>query len=197
MGTITSPGFGFVSCGGCGECGECGERGKRGKRGHRGHRGHQGATGPTGPSSTGFTGPTGPAASSPGGLLKFSGVVAPAVEGSVVSFLADWGVGLGIGSVISTAPAYPLAVQHDVRNLAVRVLGAIVGLPGGTIVFELLRNGVPVPGFSITFTVGGPVGNQVVIVGPVTFFIGDRLDLQATATGITAAVDVSATIGIE
>jgi hypothetical protein len=165
---------------------ECGERGKRGKRGHRGHHGPTGPTGPTG--STGL---------SSGGLLKFSGVVAPSGEGVLDSFLADFGVGLGVGSVISLAPAYPIAVQHNVRNLAVRVLDTIVGNPGGTIVFDLLQNGNPVPGFEVTFTVGGPIGNKIAIAGPTTFLVGDRLDLRARATGITAPVDVSATIGIE
>jgi hypothetical protein len=123
--------------------------------------------------------------------------VAPAVEGTVVSFLADFGIGLGAAGILSTAPSYPLATQHDVRNMAVRVLNGIVGTPGGAVTFELLRNGSPVPGFVAVFTVGGPVGNQLIHAGPVSFAEGSRLDLRATATGVTAPVNVSASIGIE
>jgi hypothetical protein len=169
---------------------DCDDERERGKRGRRGHRGHRGPTGPTGPTSS--------PGSSGGGLLKFSGVVAPASEGgSVDSFLADFGVGLGAGDVLSLAPSYPIAVQHNVRNLAVRVLNTILGTPGGSVVFDLLRNGNPVAGFEITFPVGGLIGNQVVIAGPTTFLVGDRLDLRARATGVTAPVNVSATIGVE
>lgn len=132
-----------------------------------------------------------------GSLLKFSGVVAPAVEGVVTSFLADFGVGLGVAGILSTAPSYPLAIAHSVRNLAVRVIDGIIGLPGGSVTFELLRNGNPVPGFLAVYTVGGPIGNQIILAGPEAFSVGDRIDIRATAIGVTVPVDVSATIGIE
>jgi hypothetical protein len=130
-------------------------------------------------------------------LLKFSGVVAPATEGFVDSFFADFGTGLGNAGILGLAPSYPFAVTHDVRNLAVRVITALIGDPTGEITFDLLRNGSPVPGFSLSFFVGGPAGNQLAVAGPVTFGSGDRLDLRARATGISAPVNVSATIGIE
>lgn len=201
----------FGSC----ENGERGERGERGKRGHhgergeRGERGHTGptgptgATGPTGPTgstgatgTTGAIGPTGPLPADFGGLLKFCGVVAPAPETTEVSFLADWGVGRGTAAVLqSSSPAYPFAVQRLVRNLAVRIISGVTGSPGGTLVFDLLENVSVV--FSVTWTVGDPIGNLPLVVGTQTFFPGDRMDLRVTATGITSFVDVSATVGVE
>src|SRR5512143_325815 len=194
--------------------GERGERGKRGERGERRHRGHQGDTGPTGPTGptgftgptgptgdvgpTGFTGPTGPQPNDLGGLLKFCGVVAPSAEGPpAVSLLADWGVGKGAVGVIdaSTDLAYAFAVQRVVRNLQIRILSLPSGITGGTIVFDLLRNGSVV--LSVTWTVGDPTGNLPLVLGAVTFAQGSRLTLQATATGITSFVDVTATVGIE
>lgn len=200
------------NCEGEGERGERGERGKRGHRGERGHRGHQGDTGPTGPTGstgptgptgptgdvgpTGFTGPTGPQPNDLGGLLKFCGVVAPAPEASVESFLADWGVGQGASAALTvSAPSYPFAVSRVVRNLAVRIISPVTGVTGGTIVFDLLRNGNPV--LSVTWTVGDLIGNLPLVSGTVTFAQGTRLDLRATANGITSAVDVSATVGVE
>lgn len=115
----------------------------------------------------------------------------------MVSYLTDFGVGRGAAGVLSEAPSYPFAVAHDVRNLAVRVITPLVGSPGGAILFELLQNGTVVPGFNIVFLVGGSIGNQVVIAGPAPFSEGSRLDLRATAAGITNFVDASATLGIE
>ena len=106
-----------------------------------------------------------------------------------------------IGGVPKTADTLSVA---DVRHVfetssdasavrdCVRVLGT-----GGSITFELLRNGTAVPGFIAVFVVGGLIGNQVIIAGPALFSQGDRLDLRATADGISNLVDVSATIGIE
>jgi hypothetical protein len=152
------------------------KRGKRGKRGHRGHRGHRGLDS--------------------GGLLKFSGVVAPAVEGALVTYLTDFGVGLGSGSMITTAPSYPVAVPHNLRNLSTNLLGAVVPV-GGSILVELLKNGIPVPGFTITY---GPGENGVksVVAGPVAFAIGDRFDIRVTASALVLiAENLSATVGVE
>lgn len=176
-----------------GDRGPRGHRGEEGERGHRGHRGHDGETGPTG-----ATGATGFAA---GGLLKFSGVVAPALElAPVVSYLEDWGIGVGVGAIISTAPRYPVAVAHNLRNMATNLLPGFVTpiIPlGGAILIELLRNGVPVPGFSITYG-PGESGVKSVLAGPAAFAIGDTFDMRATVSGTVAVdVDVSATVGVE
>ena len=53
---------------------------------------------------------TGPTAPTSGGLLKFAGVVAAAPTTPAVSFLTDFGVGLGAAGVIRESPAYPFAV---------------------------------------------------------------------------------------
>lgn len=177
----------------------------RGKRGKRGHRGPEGPTGPTGPAgsgsagSTGATGPTGPGGGGgggSGGLLKFSGLVAAPEGPTLDSFLADWGANL-LAPAIATPMSYPVAIQRTVQNMSVNVLdGAILGDPGGTVVFNLLKNGAPVAGFSITFLVGGPTGVQTAVAGPVTFLPGDTLDLRATATSVIQEINVSATVGL-
>ena len=166
------------------------KRGKRGKRGHRGHRGHRGPEGPPGPAGT-----------ASGGLLKFSGTVAPAVEGGlVVSFLEDYGAGVasfqGV-TPVSLAPSYPIAVARNLRNMATNLLLGFVVPDGGQIVIELLQNGVSVPGFVITYT-GGETGIKSVLAGPAAFAIGDTFDLRVSVTGgVVDTVDLSATVGVE
>lgn len=157
--------------------------GKRGKRGKRGHRGEQGEPGPIGPSGLGL-----------GGLLKFSGVVDASVEGTIVSYLADTGVGVGDVSVITVAPDYPVAIVRNLVNLATNVLEAIS--INGTLTIELLKNGVAVPGFVITYT-GGQSGIKTVTAGPVAFAIGDTFDLRLTASFLAVGVDVTATVGVQ
>lgn len=189
-----SPGCGDVDCED--ERGERGERGKRGERGERGKRGHRGERGE--PGFSGATGPTGPAGSAvaSGGLLKFAGVVAPAAELlPVASFLEDFGTGLGAGSIISLAPDYPVAIPRTFVNMATNLLLGFTVPIGGSIIFELLRNGAPVPGFTITYG-AGQTGIQAIAAGPVTFAIGDTFDVRVTVSGtITLPVNVSATIG--
>jgi len=170
------------------DCDGDGGRGKRGKRGHRGHTGPAGETGPAGP--------VGPAGS--GGLLKFSGFAAGALSGlvPVASFLADSGAGIGVGSILLLAQGYPEAIARSLRNLAVNIFGFTVP-PLGSIVVELLQNGVPVPGFSVTYNTGDS-GIKTVVAGPAPYAIGDTFDLRVTTTGILAAgVNVSATVGVE
>jgi hypothetical protein len=161
---------------------ERGERGKRGKRGHRGHRGHRGPEGPPGSAS--------------GGLLKFSGVAA--VSGGLVpvtSFLADTGVGAGIG-VLLTPPRYPVAVSHSLRNLATNVQLTAPIPPGGSIVIELLKNGVGT-GIFTTYSAGSTGGIKTA-TGVVSYAIGDTFDLQVTTTNLAEmTVNVSATVGVE
>jgi hypothetical protein len=158
------------------------ERGKRGKRGKRGH-----------------TGPPGPAGSASGGLLKFSGVIAPAGEGPVASYLEDWGVGVGIGGIIDTAPSYPVAVAHSLVNMATNLLGGVVVPGGGTITFDLVKNLATVPVVIATIVYGaGDSGIKSVLFGPTPFAIGDTFDLRVTTTGtVEVAIDASATVGVE
>ncbi len=153
-----------------------------GKRGRRGKRGHRGKRGPTS-----------------GGLLKFSGVAAPAGEGGspLASFLEDSSVGVSIGAIIAPSPAYPVAVAHDFRNMATNLFFGLVVPTGGLIVIELLRNGAAVPGFIITYG-SGESGVKSVLAGPAAFAIRDTFDIRVTTSGtIAAPVDISATIGVE
>lgn len=174
------------------ECDDDCEDGKRGKRGKRGHRGHEGPEGPPGP--------PGPPATASGGLLKFSGNVAGALDVvSADSFLADEGVGFSAG-IIVVAPSYPVAVQHNFRNMATNLLRGFVVPDGGLIVIDLLQNGVAVPGFQITYGPGegGLDGRKSVIAGPVTFAIGDTFDVRVTTSGsVAVTLEMSATIGVE
>jgi hypothetical protein len=163
---------------------------KRGKRGKRGHRGHRGPTGPTGPA--------GPGSATGSGLLKFSGTADANSESTIVSYLADSGVGVGTVPFITVAPAYPVAIARSLVNFATNVLGTVIIPPSGSIVIELLKNGVPVPGFSISYGPLGPTsGIKTVAAGPVAFAIGDTFDVRVTTTDIAAGIDVSATVGVE
>jgi len=147
------------------------------KRGKRGKRGRQG---PPGPSS--------------GGLLKFSGLLRFG-QGEIISFLAD------ANANNSFFVNYPVAVTHSLRNLATNLLYTI--LPNeGTIVIDLLKNGIPVPGFSITYG-PGETGIKQVLAGPEIFVEGPptTFDLRITATDIfnedADPINLSATIGVE
>lgn len=158
---------------------DCGERGERGRRGRRG--------------------PTGPAGPAAGGLLKFSAVATPSGEGGLptTSYLADTGFGFSAGPFF-VAPNYPVAVAHSLVNMATNLLQGFVIPTGGSMVFELLRNGVPVPGFTITYG-PGESGVKSVLAGPQAYAVGDTFDIQVTTSGaaISAGVDVSATVGVE
>ena len=93
-----------------------GRDGRDGRDGATGATGVTGATGATG--ATGVTGATGPTAPTAGGLLKFAGVVAAAPTTPAVSFLTDFGVGLGAASSdngkISSIAARSLIIRNRV-----------------------------------------------------------------------------------
>jgi hypothetical protein len=163
---------------------DCDDEGKRGKRGKRGPRGHDGATGPAGPST---------------GLLKFSGSVAVfgQLPGPGVSYLADPGVGLGGASVLLFPPSYPVSVAGSLRNLAVNIFGFVVP-QNGTILVELLQNGVPVPGFAITY-VQNETGIKTLAAGPTPYAVGSTFDLRVIVNveaSFAPTLDMSATIGL-
>jgi len=150
------------------------ERGKRGKRGRQG---------PPGPAS--------------GGLLKFSGPAAVEPESQVVSFLADSGAE---GASAQDDPlGYPVAVAHNLRNMAVNIGAFVVPLIVGSIIIELIKNGGPlaVPGFTITYGPGG-TGIMSVLAGPELFAIEDTFDLRVTTFNVgSVEVEMSATVGVE
>jgi hypothetical protein len=185
-----------------GEGGERGERGERGKRGKRGHDGHDGAAGPTGPTgptgSTGLTGPTGPQAATFGALLKFSGRAAGVDSESGtdgISFLPDSGFGFSV-SPIFTPEDYPVAVAHNVRNMAVNLVGFVVP-QGGQVIVDLLLDGAVVPGFTIPFIFGDP-SLKTILAGPALFAIGQVFNVRVTTKGtVTETVNTSVTIGVE
>lgn len=155
---------------GCTDCDDDDDDDERGKRGKRGHRG-----------------PPGPAAAA-SGLLKFSGNV----NGTSPNFLADSGIGLASnGDPLN----YPDAIARSLRNLATNLPFFTVPL-GGSMVIELLQNGVPVPGFVVTYAVG-ETGIKTVAAGPAAFAIGDTFAVRVTSSGFVPATVVLATVGVE
>jgi hypothetical protein len=162
------------------------------ERGRRGRRGHAGSTGPTGPTGTaGLAGPQGiPGPGGSGGLLKFSGVGQATTDTPGVAFLAD--LGFATGTVLTEPPGYPMPVARSVRGFAAHVSTALV--EGTTIDVGLLRNGVLVPGFVLTFVAAGV---QSVDPGTVGLAPNDILDVEVVGTGGDQSFNVAAMVGIE
>ena len=113
-------------------------------------------------------------------ILKFSGVP-QAGSGSVVSFLVD------DGPVVASldASSYPIAGRLRARSVAVNLLGGVTPPPGATLVLQLFKNGVGVPGFAVTYE-PGQTGVQIVRASA-SFEPGDTLDLAAIATGFSGS----------
>lgn len=153
--------------------------GPRGRKGARGPRGHQGPVGPTGP------------AGASAGLLKFSGAVLSTDSG--ITFLADSGIPLAPST---TALAYPLATAQSLKNITANLSSTVP--PEATVIFDLLQNGVPVAGFTVTY-IAGESGIKSALAGPVAFAIGDTFDLRVTISPVNLFEGdplVSATIGL-
>lgn len=131
-----------------------------------------------------------------GGLLKFSGVANILTdEGPVVSYLADAGVGPGI-PFVTLPPSYPVAIKRKLQNFAVNLSGAVIA--SGTLLVELLQNGTPLSGFSVTYSTGQS-GIKTVQTSSVDAPIGSTFDVRVTATGtsgVAGYVNLSATVGI-
>lgn len=89
-----------------------------------------------------------------------------------------------------------MAVAHSLVNLATNLDLTVPAL--SSIVVELLQNGVPVPGFTITY-LPGESGIKSVVAGPQPYAIGDAFDLRVTASNVTSGgpVSISATVGVE
>jgi hypothetical protein len=129
-----------------------------------------------------------------GGLFKFSGTAAPSPDPDVseVSYLADWGAGIGDGAILTTPPSYPVADPISIRSLATNVMGTVP--EGGSVLIELLKNGVAVPAFSIGYS--GTSGILSLSFGvPVPFAIEDTFDLRVTTQGVAGPISVTATLG--
>ena len=215
-----------------GERGERGERGKRGHRGHDGHDGDTGATGPTGPTGymgptgttgstgdtgltgptglTGGEGPTGPSGLGSGDLLKFCGRIFPLLPDGI-SRLPDSIQGSSITGTVNegdTNYEYPIASARTFVSMAVHVLA-----PGnsdipfsvpddGLIQVQLVKNGVLVPGFIITFTSIDSAIQTLSVAPPTPFVPGDAYALQVHTFGFgfspgaaQSGFKLSATIG--
>jgi hypothetical protein len=115
------------------------------------------------------------------------------VEGIVVSYLADTGVGVGLVPVIATPPDYPVAIARSLVNFATNVLETVS--IDGVLTITLLKNGVAVPGFVTTYT-GGQTGIKTALAGPVAYAIGDTFDVEVSSNTIAIPLDVSATVGV-
>ena len=146
-----------------------------------------GVTGATG--NTGATGAIG--SSSSRGIAKFSGVLGP--NGNM--FLADTGtVPINPSNIF---PAYPSPSPRNLFNLAVN-LGEFVVPEAGSFIFEVLANGVFIPGYSITFN-PGDTGVKSLLFGPVFVPANGTFAIRATPSNGTTSVQipVSALIEIE
>jgi hypothetical protein len=97
-------------------------------------------------------------------FLKFSGMT---LVGQ--SFLAD----TGNGPTSSVPHAYPVPAPFETRTMSATIFSTIP--TGGSMTIQCVRNGVPVPGFSITFN-GGETGTKSVTQN-VPFAEGDTIGL--------------------
>ena len=148
--------------------------------------GPTGATGATG--AVGATGATGPA-SLFAAALKFSGDIAtPPLDTPV--FLADGGA--AAGSATTTPQNYPIGEPTTAVRLSTFVDPATPVAPGGTVTFQLYRNGANV-GTPIVY--GPGTFGFASVVDPVPYAPGDTLDVGVVSTGAAAALlDVAATV---
>lgn len=122
------------------------------------------------------------------GLLKFSGQASTAG----ISFLADGGP----GTPVTSAPSYPVARRKlRLKNLAVNLLG-FTPPSGVSLTVQLLKNGSPVSGFSVTYE-AGDTGVLSTKTKRVKLSRDDTFDLQVSLAGIGVLprfVNLSATI---
>lgn len=181
--------------GATGNTGPTGPQGLLGPTGPQGVQGLQGVPGPAG--SSGATGAMGATGGDGGALLKFSGLTAPALLGETIpAYLADGlAGGLSVVDVLSVAPDYPLPASRSFSSLAINLRGSII-VAATTITFDLLRNGIPVPGFQIVYSgAGTATGIQIVNPALANFVAGDTLNLRATTDGLLAIpISVSAVL---
>ena len=115
-------------------------------------------------------------------ILKFSGLI----SGNGTSFLTDGGPDTATSS---TPPRYPLPEKFKARLLTCNLLDGATPPPGGSCVCQLVKNGVPVPNFTITY-LPGQTGVARLFAGKkgVTFRSGDTLGLAMIATGFSGSV---------
>jgi hypothetical protein len=97
-------------------------------------------------------------------FLKFSGMT---LVGQ--SFLAD----TGNGPTSNVPHAYPVPAPFKTGTMSATIFTTIP--VGGSMTIQCVRNGVPVPGFSITFN-GGDIGTKSV-TQRVPFAKGDTIGL--------------------
>ena len=191
-----------------GYTGPTGPTGPTGYTGPTGSTGDTGSTGPTG--STGGEGATGPSGLGSGDLLKFCGRIFPLTPDGV-SRLPDSIQGSSItGTIIEgdTNYEYPIASARTFVSMAVHVLApGDSDLPfsvpsGGLIEVQLVKNGVLVPGFIITFTQVDGALQTLSVAPPTPFAPPDTYALQVHTFGFGAppgtaqtGFKLSATIG--
>jgi len=109
------------------------------------------------------------------------------------TFLADTGTAVLLSN---SFPDYPVPSPRDLRNLATNI-GNFVVPPNSAIVFEVVANGVLVPGYSISY-MDGETGVKSILFGPVTLPVNGTFAIRVTPLGsITNPVPVSALIEIE
>lgn len=202
---LTGPAGAAASTGATGPTGAA-TTGPTGNTGAAGASSNTGATGPTGAANTGptgtggQTGPTGPTGGAgptgPTGagaqFFKFSGVLVTSGGGGTSAYLADLG-NSGASPALSTQIGYAAAKSYTISAVAATLLASVLG--SGAITLNVLKNNVAT-GLGVTWTT--PISAPVTLtdaISPITYAVGDRLDVQVTATAVTpGTVPFSATV---
>ena len=162
--------------------------------GPTGPTGAQGVTGPSG-GPTGTAGPTGPAASN---LLKFSGLAGDTTGGGNVFYLADDFAALRVAPPDAKGNPdpvrYPFGKNATFDTLSAREFSALLDV-SDSMTIELLKNGAPVAGATLTFTSVSSLF-QTVSFTPVTYALADVLDVRVTTSfaSVGTVKNLSATV---
>lgn len=185
-----------MSCRSCGSTGRCrckpGATGPTGPSG--GPTGPAGVTGATGPTGSGATGATGPA----GGrnfisFLKFAGSTpSTLLSPQLLPFYLADDAGLNVPPGYTNPIKYPFPENTLVRALAIQLNTSIPNV-GTQLIFELLRNGIVLPAYTVIFnSTFVPPANVVVVPPFQPYSAGDTLDLRVTVDGAMPAMLFSA-----
>lgn len=128
-------------------------------------------------------------------LLPFSGLVD--ANGEVPAYLANAGNNV---TASSTRPVYPVATPQTFRSAAVNLVSSPLPPTVDSITVELLRNGVPVPGFAVVYLTGqNGIKYPSSIPDPAYFPRGSTFDVRVTTDGVVVdplLLKISATYGV-
>jgi len=134
-----------------------------------------------------------------GSLLKFSGILEVG-EFPLTYYLGDAGP---VELWAEIPVTYPVARRTRLKNLAVNVTPPVLVPPGALLSVQLFKNGVPVPGFLLTWNAGETTGVKLAKTDELKLSKGDLFDLRATLSGFPydheepLEITVAATVGVK